>query len=72
MQSAVSAQEHVQFSRILFSPEPTWNLKKGPLQTTVLLKGTHMGFYVSLGECGPIWGPSSFMNPENCLIEALM
>ena len=25
--------------------------KKGPIKTTVLLKGDYMGFHVSLGEC---------------------
>ena len=29
----------------------TWKPKKGPIKTTVLLKGDYMGFHVSLGEC---------------------
>ena len=29
----------------------TWKPKKGPIQTTVPLKGGYMGFHVSLGEC---------------------
>ena len=29
----------------------TWKPKKGPIKTTVLLKGGHMSFQVSLGEC---------------------
>ena len=29
----------------------TWKPKKGPIKTTVLLKGGYMGFHVSLGEC---------------------
>ena len=27
----------------------TWKPKKGPIKTTVLLTGDHMGFHVSLG-----------------------
>ena len=29
----------------------TWKPKKGPIKTTVLLKGGYMGFHVGLGEC---------------------
>ena len=29
----------------------TWKPQKGPIKTTVLLKGGYMGFHVSLGEC---------------------
>ena len=29
----------------------TWNPEKGPIKTTVPLKGDLMGFHVSLGEC---------------------
>ena len=30
-----------------------WKPKKGPTETTVLLKGGYMGFHVNLGECSP-------------------
>ena len=33
----------------IHSPKLTWNLKRGPLQTTVLFKGLLIRFYVSLG-----------------------
>ena len=35
----------------LHSRKLTWKPKKGPIKTTVLLKGGYMGFHVSLGEC---------------------
>ena len=35
----------------LHSRKITWKPKKGPIQTTDLLKGGYMGFHVSLGEC---------------------
>ena len=35
----------------LHSRKLTWKPKKGPIKTTVLLKGDYMGFHVSLGEC---------------------
>ena len=35
----------------LHSRKLTWKPKKGPMKTTVLLKGGYMGFHVSLGEC---------------------
>ena len=34
----------------------TWKPKKGPMKTTVLLKGGYMGFHVSLGECNLLVG----------------
>ena len=35
----------------------TWKPKKGPLKTTVPLKGDYMGFHASFQECiGIIWG----------------
>ena len=37
----------------LHSRKLTWKPKKGPIKTTVLLKGGYMGFHVSLGECKP-------------------
>ena len=37
--------------RKLPSRKLTWKPKKGPIKTTVLLKGGYMGFHVSLGEC---------------------
>ena len=39
------------FPIALHSWKLTWKPKKGPLKTTVPLKGEHMGFHVSLGEC---------------------
>ena len=36
---------------ILHSRKLTWKPKKGPVRTTVLLKGDYMRFHVSLGEC---------------------
>ena len=35
----------------LHSRKLTWKPKKGPIKTTVLLKGDCMSFHVSLGEC---------------------
>ena len=35
----------------IHSRKLTWKPKKGPIKTTVLLKGYYMGFHVSLGEC---------------------
>ena len=35
----------------LHSRKLTWKPNKGPIKTTVLLKGDYMGFHVSLGEC---------------------
>ena len=35
----------------IHSRKLTWKPKKGPIKTTVLLKGYYMGFHVSLG-----WG----------------
>ena len=35
----------------LHSRKLTWKPKKGPIKTTVPLKGGYMGFHVSLGEC---------------------
>ena len=35
----------------IHSRKLTWKPKKGPIKTTVLLKGDYMGFHVSLGEC---------------------
>ena len=32
-------------------PETNLQTQKGPIQTTVTLKGVRMGFHVSLGEC---------------------
>ena len=37
--------------RSIPSRKLTWKPKKGPIKTTVLLKGGYMGFHVSLGEC---------------------
>ena len=34
----------------IHSRKLTWKLKKGTIETTVLLKGAYMGFHVSLGE----------------------
>ena len=34
----------------IHSRKLTWKPKKGPIKTTVLLKGVYMGFHVSLGE----------------------
>ena len=37
---------------VLPSQKRTWkSSKKGPIETTVLLKGDYMGFHVSLWEC---------------------
>ena len=36
---------------LIHSRKLTWKPKKGPIKTTVLLKGDYMGFHVSLGEC---------------------
>ena len=36
---------------LLHSRKLTWKPKKGPIKTTVLLKGDYMGFHVSLEEC---------------------
>ena len=33
------------------SRKRTWKFKKGPIKTTVLLRGDYMGFHVNLGEC---------------------
>ena len=38
-------------SKVIHSWKLTWKPKKGPIKTTVLLKGDYMGFHVSLGEC---------------------
>ena len=35
----------------LHSRKLAWKPKKGPIKTTVPLKGGYMGFHVSLGEC---------------------
>ena len=32
-------------------PETDMEIQKGPMKTTVPLKGGYMGFHVSLGEC---------------------
>ena len=40
-----------QASSRIHSPKVTWNLKRGPLQTTVLFNGLLVRFYVGLGEC---------------------
>ena len=37
--------------QVVHSRKPTWKPKKGPIKTTVLLKGGYMGFHVSLREC---------------------
>ena len=39
------------YIRVLHSRKLTWKPKKGPMKTTVPLKGDLMGFHVSLGEC---------------------
>ena len=41
---------------IIHSRKLTWKPKKGPIKTTVLLKGDYMGFHVSLGECNSYIG----------------
>ena len=38
--------------------ETNMETKRGPIKTTVLLKGHYMGFHVSLGECNSL-KPSS-------------
>ena len=38
-------------SEVIHSRKLTWKPKKGPVKTTVPLKGGYMGFHVSLGEC---------------------
>ena len=40
-----------QVVRFLHSWKLTWKPIKGPIKTTVPLKGVYMGFHVSLGEC---------------------
>ena len=35
----------------IHSRKLTWKPKKGSIKTTVLLKGSYMGFHVSLEEC---------------------
>ena len=45
---------HLEFSVLccgIHSQKLTWKPKKGPIKTTVPLKGAYMGFHVSLGEC---------------------
>ena len=37
--------------KVVHSRKLTWKPKKGPMKTTVLLKGDFLGFHVSLGEC---------------------
>ena len=37
-------------------PETNMEIQKGPIKTTVLLKGDYMGFHVSLGECKGFFG----------------
>ena len=37
--------------------------KKGPIKTSVLLKGAYMGFHVSLGECIAILLVSPLITP---------
>ena len=49
-------QSHADMSRQeavenVHSRKLTWKPQKGPIKTTVLLKGDYMGFHVSLGEC---------------------
>ena len=39
---------------LVHSWELTWKPKKGPIKTTVPLKGGNLGFHVSLGECSCI------------------
>ena len=39
------------FLDLLRSRKLTWISKKGPIKTTVLLKGDYRGLHVSLGEC---------------------
>ena len=41
----------VEGSTNLHSRKLTWKPEKGPIKTTVPLKGGYMGFHVSLGEC---------------------
>ena len=43
-------------------PETNMETQKGPVKTTVLLKGDYMGFHVSLGECNtqPFIGACGF------------
>ena len=38
----------------IHSRKLTWKPQKGPIKTTVLLKGGYMGFHVSLGEYNPL------------------
>ena len=52
----------------------TWKPKKGPIKTTVPLKGSYMGFHVSLGEYTGSWGRAfaclgkSFCKRKNYLV----
>ena len=43
--------------RVVHSRKLTWKPKKGPIKTTVPLKGDYMGFHVSLGECNWLFVP---------------
>ena len=60
----------------IHSRKLTWKPKKGPIKTTVLLKGDNMGFHVSLGECtltGCILSPLGYRSlavNTCCLIRA--
>ena len=49
----IKATGNVQTSSLQYvhSRKLTWKPKKGPIKTTVLLKGDYMGFHVCWGEC---------------------
>ena len=65
--------EGFQWACSIHSRKLTWKPKKGPIKTTVLLKGDHMGFHVSLGECNvfestfkdehDLVGPKPYLRP---------
>ena len=61
---------------LLHSRKLTWKPKKGPIKTTVLLKGDYLGFHVSLGECSiSLRDPSGFCRvqgiPPECILTCI-
>ena len=49
--AAGDVQAFLCWMQYVHSRKLTWKPKKGPVKTTVLLKGGYVGFHVSLGEC---------------------
>ena len=53
----------------IHSRKLTWKPQKGPIKTTVLIKGGYMGFHVSLGECIPLGPSTNASSPPGCVFD---